>query len=179
MDGSIELPLLLGLLGGIGALAFAIWKSRWILAMTVPDEKLSRIGGYVAKGAMAFLMREYTVLLPFAIAASLLLLFGNHGVLKWEALTFLIGAACSALSGYFGMKVATQANMRTAWAARTSLNDALKVSFAGGSVMGMSVMGLALLGITCIMASTIHIFGHDYESMTNRALPILSGFALG
>ena len=75
MDGSIELPLLLGLLGGIGALAFAIWKSRWILAMTVPDEKLSRIGGYVAKGAMAFLMREYTVLLPFAIAASLLLLF--------------------------------------------------------------------------------------------------------
>ena len=106
MDVNIELPLFLGLAGGVLALIYAVWKSRWILALDVPDEKLKRIGGYVAKGAMAFLAREYKVLLPFALSAALLLFFGNHGVLKWEALTFLIGAFCSALAGYFGMKVA-------------------------------------------------------------------------
>ena len=179
MDGNIELPLFLGMIGGLLALIYAVWKSRWILAMDVPDEKLRRIGGYVAKGAMAFLMREYKVLLPFALAASLLLLLGNQGVLKWEALTFLVGAACSGLAGFFGMKVATQANMRTTLAARTSLNEALRISFAGGSVMGMSVVGLALIGISCILFVTIHVFGRDTASLTDRVLPILSGFALG
>ena len=179
MDFNIELPLFLGLAGGVSALAYAVWKSRWILALDVPDEKLRRIGGYVAKGAMAFLSREYKVLLPFALSAALLLFFGNHGVLKWEALTFLIGATCSALAGFFGMKVATQANMRTTWAARTSLNEALKVSFAAGSVMGMSVIGLALVGISSILFTTIHVFGRDTVSLTDQVLPILSGFALG
>ncbi len=179
MDVNIELPLFLGLAGGVLALIYAVWKSRWILALDVPDEKLKRIGGYVAKGAMAFLAREYKVLLPFALSAALLLFFGNHGVLKWEALTFLIGAFCSALAGYFGMKVATQANMRTTWAARTSLNEALRVSFAGGSVMGMSVIGLALVGISGILFTTIHVFGRDAGSLTDKVLPVLSGFALG
>ncbi len=179
MDGNVEFPLLLGLAGGASALGYAAWKSRWILRMEVTDAKLKKIGGYVAQGAMAFLMREYRVLLPFALAASLLLLFGNRGVLKWEALTFLIGAACSALSGFFGMRVATQANMRTTLAARTSLNDALRVSFAAGSVMGMCVVGLALLGISGILFVTIHAFGRDLPSLTEKVLPILSGFALG
>ncbi len=179
MDGNIDLPLYFGLAGGISALAYAVWKSRWILSMDVTDEKLKRIGGYVAKGAMAFLMREYKVLLPFALAASLLLLFGNRGALKWEALTFLVGAASSALAGFFGMRVATQANMRTTWAARTSLNGALRVSFAGGSVMGMSVVGLALLGISMVLVIAMHFFGRDTAALTERVLPILSGFALG
>ncbi len=179
MDHNVELPLIIGLAGGILALLYALWKSRWIMGIEVPDEKLRRIGGYVAKGAMAFLMREYKVLLPFALAASLLLLFGNHGVLKWEALSFLVGATCSALAGFFGMKVATQANMRTTWAAQTSLNEALRVSFAGGSVMGMSVIGLALIGISGILFTSIHFLGGDSENLTSRVLPILSGFALG
>jgi len=179
MDGNVELPLVIGFGGGILALIYALWKSRWILALEVPDEKLRRIGGYVAKGAMAFLMREYKVLLPFAFVASLLLLLGNHGVLKWEALAFLVGASCSALAGFFGMKVATQANMRTTWAAQTSLNEALRVSFAGGSVMGMSVVGLALIGISSILLATTHFLGHDSASLTESVLPILSGFALG
>jgi len=179
MDGNVELPLVIGFGGGILALIYALWKSRWILALEVPDEKLKRIGGYVAKGAMAFLMREYKVPLPFAFVASLLLLLGNHGVLKWEALAFRVGASCSALAGFFGMKVATQANMRTTWAAQTSLNEALRVSFAGGSVMGMSVVGLALIGISSILLTTTHFFGHDSASLTETVLPILSGFALG
>jgi K(+)-stimulated pyrophosphate-energized sodium pump len=179
MDLDIELPLAIGLLGGVFALVFAWYKSRWINAQEIGDEKLRKIGGYVAKGAMAFLLRESKALVPFTVAAAALLLLGNKGVLRWEALTFGMGAACSALAGFFGMKVATQANMRTTHAARTSLNQALKVSFAGGSVMGMSVIGLALLGITLIMFANIHIFGRSPASMDDQALPILSGFALG
>jgi K(+)-stimulated pyrophosphate-energized sodium pump len=174
-----NLPLALGFFGGLVALVYAVWKSRWILALEVPDEKLRRIGGYVAKGAMAFLVREYKVLFPFAVAAAVLLYFGSHSFLKWEAATFLVGAACSALAGFFGMKVATQSNFRTTWAARTSLNQALRVSFAGGSVMGMSVMGLALIGISAIMYATLHSFGREVEQVKALSLPILSGFALG
>src|SRR5690606_5893809 len=176
---NIELPLLIGFAGGLFALLYAAWKSRWILALAVPDERLARNGGHVARGAMAFLMREYKVLLPFAVAAAVLLFFGSHSFLKWEAATFLLGAGCSALAGFFGMKVATQSNFRTTWAARSSLNQALKVSFAGGSVMGMSVMGLALVGISAIMYSTLHAFGRGVEEVKTLSLPILSGFALG
>ncbi|HLP41033.1 MAG TPA: sodium-translocating pyrophosphatase, partial [Fibrobacteria bacterium] len=179
MDLDVELPLAIGLLGGVFAILFAFYKSRWIMAQPIGDERLARIGGYVAKGAMAFLVREYKVLVPFAIAAASLLFLGNKGVLKWEALTFGLGAACSALAGFFGMRIATQANMRTTNAARTSLNEALKVSFAGGSVMGLAVIGLALLGITAIMFASIHIFGRSPETFDAETLPILSGFALG
>ncbi len=179
MDLDIELPLAIGLCGGIFAIIFAIFKSRWIMRQEVGDEKLRKIGGYVANGAMAFLFREYKVLVPFVIVAGCLLLLGNKGVLKWEAVTFAFGATCSALSGFFGMKIATQANMRTTTAARTGLNEALKVSFAGGSVMGMSVVGLALCGITGIMFATIHFFGRDPVNFDHEILPILSGFALG
>ncbi len=179
MDLDIELPLALGLLGGIFAIFFAIYKSKWILSQSAGNEKLQKIGGYVAKGAMAFLFREYKVLVPFVIVAGTLLFLGNKGFLAWEAVTFAIGATCSALSGFFGMKIATQANMRTTTAASISLNQALKVSFAGGSVMGMSVVGLALCGITGIMYATIHFFGRSPESFDHQILPILSGFALG
>lgn len=179
MDLNIELPLALGLVGGAFALAYAANKSRWILKQTVPHERLNRISGYVADGAMAFLMREYKVLLPFVIGAGALLFMGNKGHLKWEAVTFVVGAFCSALAGFIGMKVATAANARTTWAARTSLNDALKVSFAGGAVMGMCVVGLALIGVSAIMFATIHLLGRDAISMDELGLPILSGFALG
>jgi K(+)-stimulated pyrophosphate-energized sodium pump len=179
MDLDIELPLALGVLGGLFAVIFALFKSRWIMAIVIKDEKLKRIGGYVAKGAMAFLFREYKVLVPFVIAAGALLLLGNRGVLRWEALTFAVGACCSALAGFFGMKVATQANTRTTQAAQVGLNEALKVSFAGGSVMGMSVVGLALGGISCIMLASLHFFGRDPAAFEHEILPILSGFALG
>ncbi len=179
MDLNIELPLALGLVGGAFALAHAAKTSRWILKQEVPDEKLRRISGYVAQGAMAFLMREYRVLLPFVISAGALLFLGNKGYLKWEAVTFVVGAFCSAIAGFIGMRVATAANSRTTMAARTSLNDALKVSFAGGAVMGMCVVGLALIGVSAILFATIHSFGRSAASFDELGLPILSGFALG
>ena len=98
-DLDIELPLAIGMLGGIFALVFAFYKSRWVLSLPVKNEKLRKIGGYVAKGAMAFLFREYKVLVPFVIGASALLFLGNKGVLRWEAVTFAFGAVCSALLG--------------------------------------------------------------------------------
>ncbi len=179
MDWEIELPLMIGLAGGVFALGFAWVKSRWILRQDAGSEKLQRIGGYVATGAMAFLVREYKVLIPFGLIAAVLLLIGNRGALRWEALTFLLGATCSALSGFFGMKVATKANMRTTAAATIGLNEALKVSFAAGSVMGMSVVGLALCGIASVLYATIHFFGRSPDSFHHESLPILSGFALG
>jgi K(+)-stimulated pyrophosphate-energized sodium pump len=179
MDLDIELPLALGLLGSIFALFFAFYKSKWIMKQEIGNAKLRKIGGYVAKGAMAFLFREYRVLIPFVIAAGTLLLLGNRGVLRWEAVTFALGAVCSASSGFFGMRIATQANMRTTTAASIGLNEALKVSFTAGSVMGMSVVGLALGGISLIMISTIHFFGRDPYNFDHQILPILSGFALG
>lgn len=179
MDWNLHFPLAVGLLGGIFALAFAGLKSRWILQQSAGGEKLQRIGGYVATGAMTFLLREYKVLVPFGVIASALLFVGNHGVLRWEALTFILGAACSALAGFFGMKIATQANMRTTQAATIGLNEALKVSFAAGSVMGMSVVGLALCGISTVLFTSLYFFGPTPNAFHHHVLPVLSGFALG
>ncbi|MBM3844670.1 MAG: sodium-translocating pyrophosphatase [Verrucomicrobia bacterium] len=175
----MEIALSIGLFGSLFALGFAFYKSKWILRQDPGGDRLRTIGGYVAKGAMAFLFREYKVLVPFVAVAALLLFFGNRGALRWEAVTFGIGAVFSAAAGYVGMRIATQANMRTASAASRSLNDALQVSFAAGSVMGMSVVGLALGGITLILAASIYFVGKDTASFQYQVLPILSGFALG
>ena len=175
----MKTTLILGFAGAVLALLYAFYKSRWIKRQEVPDEKLRRIAGYVAKGAMAFLFREYKVLIPFVAVAASLLALGNKGVLRFEGLTFIAGAMCSALAGFFGMKVATQANSRTTTAARIGLNEALQVAFAGGSVMGMCVVGLALMGIILVLTATISIFGDAVPSMAGQVLPLLSGFALG
>ena len=179
MKSDMELALTIGLLGSLFALGFAFFKSRWILKQSAGSVQLQKIGGYVAKGAMAFLVREYKVLLPFVAVAASLLALGNKGVLRWEAATFGVGAICSAAAGFFGMRIATQANMRTTTAASQSLNAALKVSFAAGSVMGMTVVGLALGGITVILMTAIYFNGSAPDDFQHKILPILSGFALG
>ena len=179
MDLTIEIYLAIGMMGSVFALGFAFFKSKWIMKQEVGSDRLKKIGGYVATGAMAFLLRQYRVLGPFAATAAVLLLLGNKGLLRWEAVTFGIGAICSAASGFFGMRIATQANMRTTTAASRSLNEALKVSFAAGSVMGMSVVGLALGGITLILITSIYFFGRASADFQHSILPILSGFALG
>ena len=100
---------------------------------------------------MAFLAREYKVLSVFVLAVALLLVVGyKFQVQSLVALSFIIGALCSGLAGFFGMRVATNANVRTANAARQSLTGALAVAFNGGSVMGMSVVGLGVLGLSVL-----------------------------
>lgn len=167
----------LSIIAAILALGYAFWKSRWINKQDPGNEKMQSIGQAVREGAMAFLSREYRILAIFVIIVAVLLAWGNASQnTSLVALSFVIGAICSALAGFFGMRVATAANNRTTQAARKSLNDALLVAFSGGSVMGMSVVGLGILGLTALFI----FYGGLQEGIDlARVMTILSGFAMG
>lgn len=169
--------LRLVLLAGVLALAFAGLKSRWIYRQKLKNEKLIEIGGHIQEGAMAFLKREYTVLTPFILLIAAFLALGNQGALRFQGLTYLIGAVASAAAGYVGMRTATAANARTAQAAQQQgMNAALQVAFSGGSVMGMCVVGLALLGLYLIF----EVFATpDVQRLQSLVLPLGTAFSLG
>ncbi len=176
----IELALGIAILGSAIALLYSLIRTKWIFKKPIENERLKQINGYVADGAMAFLSREYRTLIPFVIIVAAFLAIANQGYIRLQAGAFIIGASCSALAGYIGMKVATGANARTTTAAsKTGLTDALKVAFAGGSVMGMCVVGLALLGIFIVLMVSIKLIGDSIISLEGTVLPILSGFSLG
>ncbi|MEM8998395.1 MAG: sodium/proton-translocating pyrophosphatase, partial [Acidobacteriota bacterium] len=129
-------------ISGALALIFAFLRSNWINAQDMGDDTMKKIAGYIRDGAMAFLGREYRVLAIFVVVVAAALAFFNMGREDSSpliALSVVAGAVCSGLAGFFGMRVATAANVRTSAAARTSLNDALKVAFSGGAVMGFAV----------------------------------------
>jgi len=176
-----SMVLYAGIGSGILALLFALWRSSWVNKQDPGTDKMQEIGKAVREGAMAFLSREYKVLAIFVVAVAVLLVLGNEGNVKLVALSFVVGAVCSALAGYFGMRVATNANMRTTNAARTGLAEALQVAFSGGSVMGMSVVGLGLLGISLLLLLyTVGMgMGTDIVSLKGSVLPIINGFAMG
>ena len=164
---------------GIVALFFVFWKNSWVSKQPVGDEKMSNIAKNIAEGAMSFLKAEYKILSVFVIAVAVLLVFkGNseEGSNSMVAVSFVVGAICSALAGFIGMKVATKANVRTTNAARSSLAKALEVAFAGGSVMGLGVVGLGVLGL-----SSLFMIYSNMEWGTNieMVLNVLSGFSLG
>ena len=171
--------LLIAFLGSLLALGYAVIQSLRISRIAVDNKNLERISGYIAEGARAFLNREYLVLLPFVVIVALFLLVANSGALRLQALAFFMGALFSALAGYFGMMVATKANARTAQQAEKGINHALRVAFAGGSVMGMTVVGLALLGITVLITLGMQLFGVDIGTFKNTIFPIVTGFSLG
>lgn len=176
----LEFALYATIAGSLVALIYAFFRTQWIFKKPIKNEKLKKINGYVAEGAMAFLSREYKMLIPFVIVVAVFLLIANQGYIKLQAASFVLGAVCSALAGYIGMKVATASNARTTTAAAdTGLTDALKISFAGGSVMGMSVVGLALMGIFIVLFSATKSLGASVEMLSDNILPILSGFSLG
>jgi len=165
---------------GVIALAFVFIKNAWVSKQEVGDEKMARIAKNIADGAMSFLKAEYKILSIFVIAVAILLYFkgtseaGSNGLV---ALSFVIGAICSALAGFIGMKVATKANVRTTNAARKSLGTALEVAFAGGSVMGLGVVGLGVLGLSGLFM----IYQAIWPGAENlpMVLNVLSGFSLG
>ena len=169
----------------IVALIFAYMRASWITRQDQGTDRMKLIGKWVADGAMAFLGREYRVLAIFVVAVAILLGVTNYFVSEdtnaFIAVSFVLGAFCSALAGYFGMKTATAANTRTASAARTGLNDALQVAFKGGSVMGLSVSGLALFGLGSlfIIYTKMYPGSLDGGNATMLVLNILSGFSLG
>ena len=170
---------------GIIALLYTFFQGRWVVAQPAGNDKMKEISAHIADGAMAFLKAEYRILTYFVIIAALLLgLMGaSHSSSHWSiGLAFIMGAVFSALAGFIGMRIATKANVRTAEAARTSLSKALKVSFAGGSVMGLGVAGLAVLGLSSLFIILVKIFAPDLivgsEGM-ERAIEVLTGFSLG
>ena len=141
-------------LGLIGIIVMAI-KSAWVNKQDAGDKNMQELAGYIADGAMAFLKAEWKVLSIFVVFTAALLAYSGtvHEVNRVQlhsswiiSIAFIIGAVFSATAGYIGMKAATKANVRTTQAARTSLKQALKVSFTGGTVMGLGVAGLAILG---------------------------------
>ena len=164
-------------IAGTLALLFAFWRSTWVNKQDPGNDKMQEIGQAVREGAMAFLSREYKVLLVFVIAVAALLAWGNASQgTSLVAVSFVVGAFCSSLAGYFGMRVATKANHRTTQAARTSLNSALLVAFSGGTVMGLSVVGLGVLGIMLLF----WLYGGlEAGADLPRVMNILSGFAMG
>lgn len=171
--------------GVIGLIVMAI-KSAWVTKQDAGDAKMTELAGYIADGAMAFLKAEWKVLGYFAVFAAILL--GWSGSLVEDsspliAISFLIGAILSAFAGYLGMKIATKANVRTTQAARTSLSQALKVSFNGGSVMGIGVAGLAILGLGSLFIVLYQLFVPEGAAINGlevkKAIEVLAGFSLG
>ena len=162
---------------GVLALLFVLLKNIWVSKQDVGEEKMARIAKNIADGAMSFLKAEYKILSIFVIAIAILLYFkgtadvGSNGMV---AVSFVVGAICSALAGFIGMRVATKANVRTTNAARQSLGKALEVAFAGGSVMGMGVVGLGVLGLSGLFM----IYSGQGWSI-GEVLNVLSGFSLG
>ena len=165
--------------GSFLALGYALVKTAWIFGQPVENMRLKKIGGFVADGAMAFLSREYKVLVPFALLVTAFLAVANKGMLRYQAVAFVVGAGASALAGFIGMKVATAANVRTTHAAQKGLVPALKVAFTGGSIMGMSVVGLAMLGFFILLFLGRLLLGSSIEILADQLLPIITGFSLG
>ena len=175
----ITTAIVVGLTGGVAALLFAAGRARWILKQDVESDRLREIGGFVRSGAMTFISKEYKALAPFVVVVAAFLYIGNDGFLRLQAASFLVGAVASALSGYFGMRIATNSNTRTTHAALSGMDPALKVAFSGGAVMGMSVVGLVLAGLSLVLWMAVQNIGTDESSMVNYVLPVMSGFSLG
>ena len=165
---------------GILGLLFVFVKNNWVSKQEVGNEKMATIAKNISSGAMSFLKAEYKILSIFVICLAILLYVkgeneeGSHGMV---ALSFIVGAICSALAGFVGMRVATKANVRTTNAARKSLGKALEVAFAGGSVMGLGVVGLGVLGLSGLFAFYQQIWpGQDNLTLV---LNVLTGFSMG
>ena len=166
-------------LAGLLALLFTYLRAQWVARQDPGTDRMKRIAGYITDGAMAFLRAEYSKLVWFVVAVALLLAYqgGSGGAAKtsaWIGLSFVVGALCSALAGFIGMKVATKANVRTAHAARTSLASALTVAFRGGSVMGMGVVGLGVLGL-----SSLFFVYHGQGWEITKVITVITGFSFG
>ncbi len=166
---------------GVIALLFMALQSSWVSKQEVGSEKMARIAKNIADGAMAFLRAEYRVLSIFVVIVAVLLAWSGSvtaGSSPLVALSFVVGAICSALAGFIGMKVATKANVRTTQAARTGLSHALKVAFRGGAVMGLGVVGLGILGLGILLivyTSSLVSFSNDWGTV----LTVLTGFSFG
>src|ERR1700742_322143 len=174
-------------LGFVGIL-FMLGKSAWVTKQETGDASMTELSGYIADGAMAFLRAEWKILSYFVVVAAILLAWSGTTVATSSpviAVSFICGAFLSAFAGFIGMRIATKANVRTTQAARTSLAQALKVSFTGGTVMGLGVAGLAIIGLGSLFIVFYTVYVKNVAGSTvncedmARALDVLAGFSLG
>ena len=169
----------------IVGLIYMFVQARWVRAQSAGEPRMIEIAKYIHEGALAFLSAEYRILAIFVVVAGALL--GVVSVMvpttHWFiVIAFVIGAFFSALAGNIGMRIATEANVRTTQAARTSLAEALKVSFRGGMVMGLGVAGLAVFGLSVLFIALLNMFaGGAWSGVENMTmiLEALAGFSLG
>jgi K(+)-stimulated pyrophosphate-energized sodium pump len=168
---------------GVVALLFTFWKTSQVTAADAGTERMKNIAMAIQDGAMAFLKAEYRILAIFVVCVAVLLAWSgsvNEGSDPLVAVSFVIGALCSALAGFLGMRVATKANVRTTNAARDSLGKALEIAFSGGSVMGLGVVGLGILGLGGLFA----YFGTHFDAFQGgdaltKTLAVITGFSFG
>ena len=177
----IYMPIALAVLG----LIYMWIKQSWIMKQDAGDGKMKEISDYIYEGALAFLSAEYKLLTIFVVIVSAALAVVSFIVPTTHILivvAFIFGAVFSAFAGNIGMKIATKTNVRTTQAARTSLPNALKISFGGGTVMGLGVAGLAVLGLTAFFIFFFHFFMNGTWTNTmdmTIVLETLAGFSLG
>ena len=178
---AIYIPIILSLIG----LIYMLIKKAWVMKQDAGDGKMKEISDHIYEGALAFLKAEYRLLTFFVLGASAVLagvayMVPTTGYLIIVA--FIIGAIFSALAGNMGMKIATKTNVRTTQAAKSSLPNALKVSFGGGTVMGLGVAGLAVLGLTSFFIFFFHqVMGGVWTNTSDMTIVLetLAGFSLG
>ena len=178
---AIYMPIILALIG----LAYMLYKKSWVMKQDAGDGKMKEISDHIYEGALAFLNAEYKLLAVFVFVVSLALAGVSVVVptTHWLiVIAFIFGAVFSAWAGNMGMKIATKTNVRTTQAARTSLPNALKISFGGGTVMGLGVAGLAVLGLTTFFIIFYNVFMEGSWTSTEDmtiVLETLAGFSLG
>ena len=160
---------------GVIALIFTYIKSSVVAKADPGTDRMKRIAENITDGAMAFLRAEYRILAIVVVVVAGLLAYIYRESSALIALSFVVGAICSALAGFIGMKVATKANVRTANAARQGLTQALSVAFSGGAVMGLGVVGLGALGL----GSLFMLYQAQYGDDIGKVLSVLTGFSFG
>ena len=177
----IYMPIVMAVLG----LVYMWTKQSWVMKQDAGDGKMKEISDYIYEGALAFLGAEYRLLSIFVLVVSIALAAVSFIVPTTHILivvAFVFGAIFSAYAGNIGMKIATKTNVRTTQAAKTSLPNALKISFGGGTVMGLGVAGLAVLGLTVFFIIFFHFFMDGQWTSTmdmTIVLETLAGFSLG
>ncbi|WP_164361542.1 sodium-translocating pyrophosphatase [Sulfuriroseicoccus oceanibius] len=167
---------------GVLGLIYTFFKSSWVAKQDPGTEKMQGIAKSIQQGAMAFLHAEYKILSIFVISVAVLLAVSganNEASHPLVAVSFVVGALCSGLAGFIGMKVATKANVRTTNAARDGLGKALEIAFSGGSVMGLGVVGLGVLGLGGLFAIFSSVFGIDTVENVTLVMTIVTGFSFG
>lgn len=164
---------------GVIGILYTVWKTAWVKKQEEGNERMQKIASHIANGAMAFLKAEYKILAIFVAAVAVLLFFkgeSEEASNGFVALSFITGAALSALAGFLGMRIAVKSNVRTTNAARNSINAALKIAFTGGSVMGLGVVSLGVVGISVLFIA-YDMMG--FAGGMNEVLNVISGFSLG